>query len=93
MKLINGRFIFFVKENENSLFLPQLITSEHERRQENHTRRGEALHHRHQGVMGVGQLLYLNYLLKTSVSPVFNQLEKVDAIGLTGQIDDVVFFC
>lgn len=39
------------------------------------------------------RLLHLDYLLKTSAFPVFDQLEEVDASGLIGQIDGVVFFC
>lgn len=52
-----------------------------------------ALHHHRLSVIGDGRLLDFNNLLKRSGFPAFNQLEEVDAIGLIGQIDGVVFFC
>ena len=39
------------------------------------------------------RLLYFVNLLNKNRSPILNQLEKIDASGLTGQIDGVVFFC
>lgn len=52
----------------------------------------EALHY-HQGVMGDSRLLNLDNLLERNGFPVLNQLEEIDAIGLIGQINRVVFFC